>query len=441
LFCIAAVVAFTLIAAPFAGWAAALIGAYVITLGGITTTLYVMAGPPLHVGIARSTPTIYLGDVLLVGALFAIWAQGGRLKVGWLLMGFVLPSLVLLLVVWGNTPSQWSGLKLYATAIVSFGIGRWLSEEITERSAFVVVCACLVTCGLQFVVAFAQSRGVTLLRVSNDAAHWIGGGRMTGLYSHPALLGRSVFLLFCFLLPLSLCGRSITRRLALVALALGSVATLLTLSRANALAIGVAVILWVILSGRATSILTRLGVIAVAGGLVALNTTAITGLEARQAEDPYGGFRDPILTIGLGQIKRAPLTGTGPNSYTEVVGRYDHFAASGFPLHNSFLYPIAELGIPLGIVLLAPVLITLVQTARRIATRKTLDVRSATLFSVLPGIVVIAWTGWGLMTVEALPLWFMAFGFLSSSNDMLGIDERRASRRETRTGSYNAIFA
>lgn len=423
---IAAVVGFTLAAVPFAGWTAALAGGYVITLGGITTKLYVAGGTPVHLGIAPGVVTIFLGDVMLVGVLIAIWAHGGRLRVGALLAVFLLPALVFLFFDWGNTPEQWSGLKLYVTAIVSFGVGRWLSENLTERSGLVIASACLLACSLQFVLTLAQSEGVMLLGVSRDAAHWIETGRMVGLYGHPAILGKSMFLLFCFLFPLSLSSWSATRRISYAAIALGSVATLLTLSRANAFAIGAAVVLWIFLSGRANSMAKKFGVCAVAVVLLALNASAITGLQLRQEADPYGGYRDSILAVGLGQIHDAPLTGTGPNYYGEVVGQYDHFAATGFPLHNSFLYPIAELGIPLGVVLLIPLVITLVGAARRMHALGRIDVQSATLLSVLPGVVVIAWTGWGMMQTEALPLWFMGFGFLASRNGIVGTGATRA---------------
>jgi O-antigen ligase len=421
LFLIAAVIGFTFAAVPFAGWTAALIGGYVITLGGITTKLYVAGGTPVHLGIAPGAVTIFLGDVMLVFVLIAIWAHSGRLRIGALLAVFLLPAVVFLVFDWGNTPEQWSGLKLYVTAIISFGVGQWLSENLTERSGVVIASACLVACTLQFVLTLAQTEGVMLLGVSREAAHWIETGRMVGLYGHPAILGKSMFLLFCFLLPLSLSRWSITRRISYVAIALGSVATLLTLSRANAFAIGAAIILWVFVSGRANSMGKKVGVFVVAAALLALNASAITGLQLRQEADPYGGYRDSILAVGLGQIQNAPLTGTGPNYYGEVVGQYDHFAATGFPLHNSFLYPIAELGIPLGVVLLVPLMITLVGAVRRMSASRRIDVQSATLLSVLPGVVVIAWTGWGMMQTEALPLWFMGFGFLASPKGILGM--------------------
>jgi hypothetical protein len=439
LFLIAAVVGFTLAAVPFIGWTAALIGGYVITLAGITTKLFVASGTPIHLGIAPGTITVFLGDVLLVCALIAIWAHGGRLQIGALLTVFIVPALIFLAFDWGNTPEQWSGLKLYITAFLSFGVGRWLSENITEKSGLVIASACTVACGLQFVLTFAQSQGIIILGVTRDASKWIDSGRMVGLYSHPAILGKSMFLLFCFLLPLTVSTWAITRRLAYISLALGSVATLLTLSRANAFAIGAALVLWVFVSGRANSVARKLGVITVAGALLALNSGTITGLQLRQEADPYGGYRDSILAVGLGQIRSAPLTGTGPNYYGEVVGQYDHFAATGYPLHNSFLYPIAELGIPLGIILLVPFIATLVQAARRIYASRTIDVRSATLLSVLPGVLVIGWTGWGMMTTEALPLWFMGFGFLASRKTFVFDGGRVGSRRAAKEPAATAL--
>lgn len=432
---IAASILFLVAMAPVAGWAVSFISGYVITLGGLTTTLYEIEGTWGHYGIARSAPTLSLGDVLLAGALIAVWVQRGRLKVGWLLWAFLLPAVALLLTTWGNTPEQWSGLKLYLTAIVSFGIGRWLSENITEKGAYVLVCSCIVACGLQFTLAFTQARGVILLPLASpEAAHWIAEGRMVGLYNHPGILGRTMFLLFCFLLPLSTSGNPTTRKLAYAAIGMGSVATLLTLSRVNTFAVGVAIILWLLLSGRTSSIATRVGILGVGGALVFLNTDVIAQLQLRQERDPTGGYRDKIFDVGIEQIRSAPFTGTGPNYYSEVVGQYDRLAATGFPLHNSFLYPVAELGLPLALAFFWPLFLALAQAVRRIRSNGSLDVYSATLIALIPGIVLSAWYGWGLIAAEALPLWYMGFGFLSSRNSFLVV-----RREPDRLNTFGAV--
>ncbi len=320
---------------------------------------------------------------------------------------------------WGGTPAQWSGLKLYVTAIVAFAVGRWLSENLTEKSALLLASVCAAVCFLQLVFTVAQSRGVMLLRAGGpDTENWITSeGRMVGLFSHPAILGKTVFLLLCFLLPLSTCRRPLTRRLTYTAVAFGSLATLFTLSRANILAIGIAIVLWVLLSGRASSIAARLGVLAVSIGLIVLNGGLIGALQDRQRADPGGGYRDRLLQTGLGQIESAPFTGTGPNFYTDVVGRYDRLAAAGFPVHNSFLYPAAELGIPLAILLFVPIVLTIVVRISRIRPHLGLEVQTAALLSIFPGLLLIAWTGWGMIATEALPLWFMGFGFLAANNN------------------------
>lgn len=407
-------VVFILMAVPRTGWAAALICGYILTLGGITATFFAMQGNPMHYGIAPGAPVISLGDVLLVGALLAIWVQGERVRIGWILVCFVLPAVVLLLTEWGNTPEQWAGLKLYISAIAAFGIGRWLSENLTEQTALVLATACLLVCGLHFVVAVAQSQGVTLIGVTAGGAEWIRQGRMLGIYYHPAMLGKTVFLLFCFLLPLSVSGSALTRRVAYLALTLGSVATLLTLSRANVVAIALTVVLWILLSGRMNTMVKRAGTVAVAVAFVVLNSSVLANLELRQAEDPLGGMRSYLFSVGLDQISAKPLIGTGPNYFIEVVGRSDPMVAMGYPIHNSFLFAVAELGIGLALVLLFPIFLTLIRTAQRVLRQKSIDTRAATLIAVLPGLVVIASTGWGVMTAEALPLWFLAFGFLTS---------------------------
>jgi len=409
---IAVALIFVSFAASIAGWAVAFVAAYVMTLGGVTTTLYAVGGDPGHLGIESGSITIYLGDVLLVATVVAIWMQGGRLKIGWMLAGFLIPAVIMTFAVWGDYTAQWSGLKLFATAIISFGVGRWLAENLTEKAALVIALACFVACALQFVVTIAQSRGIELPAFKGAfVGEWISKGRMVGLYDHPGRLGKAILLLFCFLLPLSASSGIVTRRLAYSALALGSVATLLTLSRSNFVAIGIAIVLWVVCS-RSASIGTKLGILTGGAILLVLNSASLSGLEARQEQDPDGGPRDHLFAVGMSQIKQTPLTGTGPNYYNEVVGKSDPFAAIGFPIHNSFLHPVVELGIPLSIVLFIPLFMTIARTVNRVNQNRSLDTYSAALLAVLPGVIVIGWTSWSMISPGALPLWFMGFGFL-----------------------------
>ena len=439
LLCIAAVALFVCIAAPYAGWATALVSGYLITLGGISTTLLTLGETKVHFGIAPNSPTLWLSDVLLALALLAIWAKGGTWSTGWLLAAVGISSCILLVTVWGNTPEQWSGLKAYATAIIAFGVGRKLAESFTENSALVLAWTSLVVCGVQFVATAAQAVGILLVRSSSsNAAVWISEGRMVGLYDHPSILGKTVFLQLCFLLPLTTSGRELARRLANTAIVLGVLAVLLTVARANIAAIVVALLLWTILSRRATTIAVRLAIAGLIGGtLIALNSGPIAALQARQFDDPMGGYRDSIFDIGLGQIASAPLAGTGPNYYAEVVGQFDRLAATGYPLHNSFLYPVAELGIPLAILVFLPVILTITRTIQRVVQQKRQDVQSAALFSIIPGLIAIAWTGWGLIVSDTLQLWFLAFGFLSVHTNIFTLprdhtDEGESIERDSR---------
>ena len=408
---------FLITAARLAGWAAAFVSSYLITLCGLTTVLYFVEGWGGTQGIAPSAPTVFFGDLLLVGGLAAIWAGGGRLEIGWLLAGFGIPALFLLATVWGNTPEQWSGLKLYLTAILSFGVGRWLSENLTDRRAFVLACACFMTCAIQFIVTFAQWMGINefAYRSYSSATKAIiaNQGRMVGLYEHPGTLGKTMLLLLCFLFPLSLRSQVATRRLAYIAIALASFATLLTLSRANSLAIILALILWPILRGKVNETVKILGAAAAVGIVIAINTSVFTDLFSR-FDDTSGGPRGHLMEIGMQQIRTAPLTGTGPNYYTVVVAQYDALAAGGLPVHNSLMLATAELGLPLALVFLACPAIAVLRAARSIFRYRAIDSQSAALLSVLPGIALAGWTGWGLLATETLPLWFMAFGFVSS---------------------------
>lgn len=434
--CIAVIVAFVLVAARFAGWATAFVSAYVLTLSGITTVLYVGPATSVHYGIASGTPSISLTDVILLGALISIWADGGRLQISWLLLVFGLPALAFLFTAWGNTPEQWSGLQLYLTALISFGVGRWISENLDDKAGIFLAGAGLAACTLQLVVTVAQSRGTMLLAAQGpDVKHWIHSDRMVGLYAHPSVLGKTVFLLLCILLPLTASHLPATRRMAYLAIAFGSGATLLTLSRANTVAIILAIVIWALIGGRANSIAQRLTIVATAGIAVVLTTNSFAQLELRQLQDPEGGARKYLLSNGLEQIARQPFVGTGPNYYSEYVGRYDHLVASGFPLHNSFLFPAAELGIPLAIVLFLPMVMALAESIKRYSAARAFDARSAAFWAVLPGLFIIAWTGWGMAAKETMPLWFFAFGFLAArcatKGESPSEDRRKAVAKRT----------
>ncbi len=413
----AGVFGFLLIAKRTAGWASAFAGAYLLSLCGIPIDLFSIGGTSNHIGVASSAPAISLGDVFLAAAVLAIWSTGVRLKVGWLLAVFLVPSLIFLLAVWGNTPEQWSGIKLYATALLAFGVGRWLSGTLSDESALVVVCACLIVCAVQFTVAFAQLQGATVIDVGSAGESWISAGRMVGIHSHPAILGRNIFLLFCFLLPLTAYPQRRIRTFAYCAIAIGVFAVLLTLSRANTVAIVSAIVLWVIFNRRADTLLAKISVIAFGGAAIAANSAVISELQDRQAADPSGGYRGRFREVALDRIQEEPLTGVGPNSYVQVVGQYDIYSATGFPVHNVFLYSIVETGLIVTAILFWPIFITLRAAFGQIIRGERPNSSSAALLSVLPGIFVIASTGWGLLTFYSLPLWFIGFGFLAATNE------------------------
>lgn len=432
LFILFAILTFLAFGASRAGWAPALVGSYVITLGGLTTVLYVMEGKAGHSGIGTNAPMLLLSDVLIVLSVLTIWSKGGRLGIGGLLAVFSVPALFLLVHVWGDEPEQWAGLKLYVTALVSFGVGRWLSENLTDAAAFVLACACLSVCAVQFFVAFGQWIGISLVfktYTSESKGIIEDQGRMTGLYEHPAFLGKTVFLLLCLLLPLVLRSQGMTRKFAYLSLALGVFAAALTLSRANTVAILLALLLWPVLRGRANSAFKSSAAVVFAVGLLAASTNLVSNLLERQQLNAEGGPRGWLFSVGLGQIRAEPLIGTGPNYYNEIVGQYDALAAAGLPIHNSFLLAVAELGIPLALIFFSPLFLALGSALLRMVRQKRIDDLAATLFAIVPGLLLIGWTGWGLLHMATLPLWFLAFGFLSPRNSA------EADQRPARTAS------
>jgi hypothetical protein len=421
-------------ASRIAGWAGAYVCAYIVSAAGPATTIFALAGLSDHIGIAASAPTIFFSDILMLSAIFSIWSNGDRLEYGWLLLSFVLVSLIFLFTTWGNTLEQWSGIKLYSTSIIAFSIGRWMQKSINKDISFVLSIACLLSCGAQLLEILAQSRGSTLFGVDNYSLTFIKSGRMVGLFNHPGLAGKYVFLLLCFALPLTTRSEISTRRITYAAIICGLIATIYTQSRANSLAVAVTLVLWIVFSGREISFLTKTGAFCLGGIILVMNSGQVSALQARQEVDPFGGYREWFLKTAFDQIKNAPLSGTGPNYYIEKVGEYDAFAFAGFPVHNAFVFAIVELGLFLALLFFFPVLAVISSAIGKITYQKNINLQAATVYALLPGFLVISLTGWGLMTSAFLPLWFMGFGFISSGK----LSDEEPAIRET--GIYGPNF-
>ncbi|WP_185736249.1 O-antigen ligase [Nocardioides sp. LS1] len=266
------------------------------------------------------------------------------------------------------------------------------------------------------VAATFQSRG-ELVGTSGDPAarDWVlNSHRMLGFYNHPSTLGKTTFLLLFFLLPLTMSRSRVARGSAQIGIVLGFIASFLTVSRANVAASACAVLIWILINRKAVSNGARIATAVAVGAATFGNLGAISALETRNQADPTGGPRDQLLSIGLHQIADTPWFGVGANYYSEFVGRYDPYAATGFPVHNTFLLGVAELGIPLAVVFFSPVLLTVMIGWQRWQRNGFLDARTAAMVATVPGTLLITLTGWGMLSEASLLLWYAALGNLAT---------------------------
>lgn len=422
-----------------APWGVVFAATLLVALGGLDIVLLSAQLPAIHFGIAAGAPGLELSHVLLAIALVCIWSGSGRTAGLGVLFAFLPIALVLFLTAWGREPQQLAGLILMTTALLAFGLGSWLATRTDPASQSLLAAAAAGICVLQTLAAVAQSQGLLLFgSTGTDTASYIADeGRMVGLYNHPSTLGKTTFLLLAILLPLSASKTRSVRLSAQIGIAAGVVGTLLTLSRANAVATTATLLIWVLINRRDVSVGARIGTAFLFVGAALANLGAIGAILARNASDPAGGQRSELTRIGLAQIQESPWVGVGVNYYSEYVGAVDRYAALGFPVHNAFLLGAAELGIPLAAVFFLPLAIASVSTYRRWRRQGHLDSRSAAFVSMIPGTLAITLTGWGLLAESSLPLWFLALGYLTDARrgSSASADEGREAENRSRGGT------
>jgi O-antigen ligase len=128
-------------------------------------------------------------------------------------------------------------------------------------------------------------------------------------------------------------------------------------------------------------------------------------------------------------IREHPWTGVGPNGYVAVAGRFDRLTATGVPVHNIFLLSAAELGIVSAVLLWVPFVAVTIRAVRQVwRTRGTgSEVGARVIVSALPGFVLIAVTGWGLLEGSGFLMLCLIFGYFgagSGADRPEGVDGR-----------------
>lgn len=390
-----------------------------------TVELYTFSTSAVLTATAPASVSITTVSLALIGAFLALPAQTVR-HIPVLFFLFVIGLTVLTMAQGALETHVVSGILQWTSAIVAWGVGaaiavdarangRPTARTIAYGGAFVVAC--------HGVAAALQVLGVRAVSAIEVGAMEVS--RASGIAGHSGNLGKIMFVVTMFLLPLTRSADRIARRWAIIAVIGAGLLTGLSFSRANTAAVAALIGLWLLLGpgiGLAKRVLIPLVAIVVAYPIIEL-------LLLRNEYDPEGGSRPILMETALAQISQTLWFGVGPNRYLEVVGRYDPMAAGGLPVHSGFLLALAELGLVCAVLLLVPLLTAVLRSARSAFTRGSpVAAYGVVLLASVPGVILIAGTGWGIIRGQFLVLLFFAIGYLvgaqSDSNAAAGLRQR-----------------
>ncbi|MDV7088118.1 O-antigen ligase family protein [Rhodococcus opacus] len=366
-----------------------------------------------HAGIAGANPrlTTYglIFSVLVVA--FVVFRVRSELS-GWTIAFAAFMSVGM--VIWWNASSeQWAGFWQYALVPAGWIVGTALASavDIHGRSGRTLAAWIAFFVSVQLFVSTAQFFGIPLFTPDASTAE-IVGARVNGTLSHPTVLGKVVLLALVLILPLTRSTNATSRFLANVSI-IGSLPIfVLAGGRVNLLAVGLLLLGWFILLPKNEANTIRNLIPAT---LILAFIGSIGMLKRRFQEDPFGENRIHFMGVALDQIQRTPFAGTGPNAYVSTAGQYDALTAEGWPVHNTVLLAIGELGF-FGAGLLFVPIVGVALLAWRLRNKPGIGGSYAKAYvALIPGMFLIAMTGWGLLSGEVLPLWFLVTGCVSAT--------------------------
>lgn len=352
-------------------------------------------------GVAPTVVTISTYTVVIIAGLLLAISRGTFHRGALWSAPLVVALVVNFSLVWAQPENLKSGALHFTLVALAWSLGVCLgqfgpltSQEQLELSRVLAI----------IMAVFAVSVLVQL--IMGDTVH----NRASGLFSHPALVGKLTVFLLALTLPLSLADDKRARRNAIVAIVLGAIATMPTLARANIVALLLVLCLWALtLPGKrakqARFVIPLLALVA----FVPFSGEVIGRFES----DTEGGDRPELLAAGLRQLSENLWEGTGPNNYVQQVSQHEWIVAStGYPVHNTILLAVAELGIVTAIALFLPLLVTVLRSIKRFRLSTPEGLFSKAFFLMAIGSVVILWTGWGALEEPVPELIFLISGFV-----------------------------
>lgn len=343
--------------------------------------------------------------IMLVAAACLVMARGVR-SVGLYGPMFVAYMLIWTLAVWEPNLRVAGGVFYLVTCVCAWIVGRNFAQEVKYDP--------IASRQLVYVVAALGVIEMVICIVQIVTGHVDGNSRPAGTYDHSGVLGKNCVVLLLFLLPASWSSDRRTRWVTWTGIVAVSAATILTGSRANTIAVVSVLAVWTILLPRYQLSMPKKSIIFGVLGLAAL-AVAPKILE-RFSEDPEGGYRPELNAAGMRIFNQMPWVGTGPNNYAEVASRTEPIVQqTGYPMHNSFMLPLIELGILGGLLFLGIYLIPLLRSLACMSFAggtRAADYGRAYV-AVLAGLLIIGLTGWGLLGRNTLLLLIFALGYIS----------------------------
>lgn len=362
---------------------------------------------PEHFGITGGVYVPHTYSVAVALCLVLFFKERGVALWATISAGIGLYLSLLLIFIWGNTAAQIAGVAHLVTRLAAFAVGIALGALLIRDLglAKVWVWALLACFALQLLVMAAQLFGIPL-GLYDTTTYFVNEGRPIGTFIHPSVLGKIAILALPSLFVLTRVRRDRLTLLSWITIGLALVTTILTQSRSNTAAVLGSVVVWLLLDFRlrAKQRWTLLG----ATGVLSIPAAAL--LLPRIISDPDGGDRPILLATALRELPEYLGYGLGANSYSSVIGQFDPLAATGLPVHNTFLHTLAEIGVVGAVLVFLPLAATVILAIRAFRGEWPGTDASRALLAVLPGVLVIYLTGWGLLLQGVFVFWFLTFG-------------------------------
>lgn len=326
---------------------------------------------------------------------------------------FLTLALVWSLTVWDGESNTWAGVGHLTVAVLAWIAGSYLRSSVVSLESpearflgwllFFIVLFEAAVCVLQVmgVPVFPGSSAA----IVQDASL---AGRANGTFSHPSTVGKVMLLLLILVLPLTASSVRGIRHCAWWTLGFMTVPFIFSSGRVNFAGAIVAVLLWVATSPRSRSLGWRLMVPLFAGAVLVASWSVWSD---RIETGENGLLRQHFSDVAIQQLGSLWATGVGPGNYVESLSSTDPWIAAGWPVHNTFLLAAAELSVVVAVALFLPIAVTVVDSVRNWRAPTARGGFARAFLVVLPGVLLVAWTGWGMLA-DALVVWMFVAGWV-----------------------------